>query len=315
MKTAAWFGAMAAGALILTGCGSAPESATLTTVNVPYAASLAYIMDQQVGPAFQKATHITYTGRAGASLALVHLIDSKTIPADVFISVGAGPIQDLGQKAPWAIGFAASPLVLAYNPHSRYASQLKAIADGQAPIRNLFQILAQPGFRLGRTNPNTDPQGQAFYMMVQLAEKLYGLSPNTVQSVLGPLDNPRQVYSEAGILTELQSGNLDASSAFLPEAVEHHLPYIALPPALNFAVPSEASFYNQASITITGGKVIHGTPVTIDVTVVNQSQAGIRFVKYLLTHPSYWRQDGYQWIPPVDSGQTTVIPGVLRHLG
>ena len=315
MKRIVPISVLVAGTLLLAGCGSAAPGASNTAVNVPYAASLAYIMDQQVGPAFQKATHMAYQGRAGESLALVHLIDSNTIPADVFVSVGAAPIKDLGSKAPWAIGFAASPLVVAYNPNSPFASQLKAVADGQQPIRSLFKILEEPGFKLGRTNPNTDPQGQAFYMMVELAQRFYGLPAGTVSSVLGPLDNARQVYSETGILTELQSGNLDAASAFLPEAREHHLPYIVLPPALDFANQNDASFYNQASITITGGKVIHGAPVTIDLTVVNGSAAGVRFAKYLLTHPAAWRTDGYQWLRPVESGNTASIPRALKNLG
>ena len=313
MKFAAGAGAAMAAAVLLAGCGSAPASSS-SVVNVPYAASLAYIMDQQVGPAYQKATHVTYQGRAGTSLSLVHLIAANTFPADVFLSVGAGPIKDLGQKAPWAIGFASAPLVLAYNPKSPYAGELEAIAHGQKPFRDLFQILAQPGFKLGRTNPNTDPQGQAFYMMVELAQKLYGLPSGSVQKILGPLDNPREVYSETGILTELQAGNLDATSAFLPEAKEHHLPYLILPPALSFADPADGAFYNQASVRITGGKLIRGAPITIDLTVVNGSAAGIKFARYVLTHPHYWTQDGYTVISPLYSGRVGSIPHALRSI-
>jgi molybdate/tungstate transport system substrate-binding protein len=314
MKLTAGAGAtMVAAALLLTGCGSGPKSSA-SVVNVPYAASLAYIMDQQVGPAYQKASHVTYEGRAGTSLSLVHLIDANSIPADVFLSIGAGPIKDLGRKAPWAIGFASAPLVLAYNPKSPYAAELQAIARGERPFRDLFPILAQPGFKLGRTNPNTDPQGQAFYMMVELAQKLYGLPAGSTRKILGPLDNPREVYSETGILTELQAGNLDATSAFLPEAKEHHLPYIVLPPSLNFADPADAAFYDQASVRITGGQVIRGAPITIDLTVVNGSPAGIRFAHYVLTHPHYWREDGYTVITPLYAGHVASIPNALRNI-
>jgi len=315
MRGRAGIGVLGVLCLLAAGCGSAPAGAPPQAVNVPYAASLTYVMDRQVGPAFQRATHISYLGRAGESLALVHLIAADAIPADAFLSVGARPIRDLGSKAPWAIGFASAPLVLAYNPNSPFADELRAIQDGRAPIQRLFQVMAAPGFRLGRTNPDTDPQGQAFYMMVELAARLYGLPADTVQKVVGPLDNPRQIFSETGILTELQDGNLDAASAFLPEAREHHLPYVALPPALNFADPADGALYRTVSVRLPDGRVIHGAPLTIDVTVVDGSRAGLRFVRYLLTHPAAWRRDGYRWIPPVPSGQTARIPHALHGLG
>jgi len=296
---------------LMTGCGFAARPSS--TVNVAYAGSLAYLMDQQVGPAFQHTAHLTYVGRGGGSLGLAQEIRSGTIAADVFISIGTGPIAVLGRRAPWAIGFAAAPLVIAYNPHSRFAPELRALADRRLPIQDLFTLMAEPGFRLGRTNPNTDPQGQAFYLMVELAQRLYGLSPHTAQHILGALDNPAEVFSETGILSQLQSGNLDASSAFLPEAIEHHLPYIPLPPALNFASPEEAVLYGEVSLKLADGRTVVGEPLSVDVTVVNDSPNGVRFVRYLLGHPGPWLKDGYVWTAPHYWGNVAAIPASLRH--
>jgi molybdate/tungstate transport system substrate-binding protein len=53
-------------------------------------------------------------------------------------------------------------MVVAYNPSSKHASQFKAIADGSKPRSDLFTLLQTPGLKLGRTDPNTDPQGRDF---------------------------------------------------------------------------------------------------------------------------------------------------------
>jgi molybdate/tungstate transport system substrate-binding protein len=304
-------GAVFALLALMTGCGAA--TAPSHVVDVAYAGSLAYLMDQQVGPGFQHVAHLTYQGRGGGSLGLAQEIRAGTIPADVFVSIGTGPIAVLGPRAPWAIGFATAPLVIAYNPHSRFAPELRALANRRLPIQDLFTLMAQPGFRLGRTNPNTDPQGQAFYMMVELAQRVYGLPPHTAQHLLGAPDNPAQVFSETGILSQLQSGNLDASSAFLPEALEHRLPYIALPPALNFSSPEEAVLYGEVSVKLADGRTVVGQPLSVDVTVVNRSANGVRFVRYLLSHPGPWQKDGYVWTSPRYWGNVAAIPASLRH--
>lgn len=309
-----WRGQIAgvlAGVALLAGCGSQQAS---RTVPVAYAGSLGYLMDQQVGPAFDHATHLVYQGRGGGALGLAQEIRSGTVPADVFLSIGTAPIAVLGARAPWAIGFASAPLVLAYNPKSRFAPELEAVAAGKVPFRQLFRILATPGFRLGRTNPNTDPQGQAFYLMVELAQRLYGLPAATVQQVLGSPDNPAQIFSETGILSQLESGNLDASSAFLPEAREHHLPYILLPAAINFSHEQDAFFYRQASLRLSDGRVVRGAPLTVDVTVVGSSAQGERFARYLLQHPEPWIRDGYRWIPFQYWGRVHAIPPTLRDV-
>ncbi len=66
-------------------------------------------------------------------------------------------------------------MVVAYNPKGKYASQFKAIADGKKPIKDLFTLLQTPGLKLGRTDPNIDPQGRDFIFMLMLAQKYYHL--------------------------------------------------------------------------------------------------------------------------------------------
>ncbi len=168
-------------------------------------------------------------------------------------------------------------MVVAYNPKSKYASQFAALASGKEPLSNLFTLMEQPGFKLGRTDPNVDPQGRDFIFMLELAQSYYHLPADTVTKILGgPLASPSssEIFNEASLDATLQSGQLDASSAFITQAIELHLPYIELPTAINLGSFADAALYKKASITITGGKTKHGSPQVIDITIIGTAYAG-----------------------------------------
>jgi molybdate/tungstate transport system substrate-binding protein len=282
-----------------------------------FAGSLEQVNNQYFGPAFEKSKHIRYQGQGGGSYGMAHEIASHSIPADVFESIGQGPIQAAGKSAdPWAIAVASSPLVLAYNAHSPYAAELNLIRRGKKPFRDLFQILAKPGFKLGRTNPNTDPQGQAFVMAMDLAQKLYHLPTGMPKQILGPTTTGSEIYTEEGILSLLQSGGLDASSAFLSEAIQRHLNYIVFPSKLNFSNPKDVRWYHQAYVKLSNGQIVHGTPLAIDVTAIGRppSSGAVSFIQFLLSTQgqSLFRQEGYTVFHPYVVGQTHALPQVLR---
>ncbi|WP_242940680.1 extracellular solute-binding protein [Sulfobacillus thermosulfidooxidans] len=306
---------------ILTGCGTSSSintPHTSSTVHVAYAGSLELLNNQFLGPAFEKSYHVHYQGQGGGSYGIAHEIVAGSIPANVFESIGYGPVKVLEPaKTSWAIAIASSPLVVAYNPHSRFAPELNQIRRGQKPLKDLFQLMAQNGFKLGRTNPNTDPQGQAFVMAIELAQKTYHLSPDIVSRILGPINTGGEIYTEEGILSLLQSGGLDASSAFLSEAVQRHLDYIMLPPTLNFSDPALASWYHSVHVTLSNGTVVYGTPLTIDVTTVGKpaNPNAIQFVRFLLSKSgqSIFQHEGYHLFSPYVMGKSTALPQALRQ--
>ena len=163
------------------------------TVNVAYASSLEYLDEKVVGPAFTKAEGYTYSGRGGASGDLESDIASGEISPNVFESVGGDNITPLEPKfTNWYVQYAGTSIVVAYNPKSQYASQFAAIASGKAPLSNLFTLMEQPGFKLGRTDPNIDPQGRDFIYMLELAQSYYHLPAGTVTKILGGPPSSRE---------------------------------------------------------------------------------------------------------------------------
>jgi molybdate/tungstate transport system substrate-binding protein len=321
--------------LAATGCGSSsPSGGTGTTttkvsgtVNVAYAASLQYLNEKVVGPAFTKAEGYHYSGQGAASGTLSSEIASGEIHPNVFESVGGDNITPLFPKfTKWYVQYAGTSIVVAYNPNSKYASQFKAIADGSKPLKDLFTLMETPGFKLGRTDPAIDPQGRDFVYMLELAQNYYHLPSDTVTKILGGpagSSTSSQIYAESALDSTLQSGQLDASSAFITQATELHLAYIPLPAAINLGDPTLAAQYKTATVTITpaGGSPTtkKGSPQVIDITIIGKpTPAAIAFVKYTLSQAglALYKAGGFTLLPPTATGTTSFIPAaVTSELG
>ena len=267
---------------------ASPSSAPTGTVNVAYAASLQFLNEKVVSPAFTSAQGYKFSGFGASSGDLETDIASGEIHPNVFESVGGDNITPLEPKfTNWYVQYAGTSMVLAYNPKSKYASQFKAIADGSKPVSSLFTLLQTPGLKLGRTDPNTDPQGRDFIYMLELAQMTYHLPSDTVAKILGTSDfgtsSSSQIFAETSLDTTLESGQLDAASAFVTQAVELHLDYIPLPTSINLGSAALAASYHKASVTIKSGTK-HGSPQVIDITIIGTpTPAAISFVQYTLS--------------------------------
>jgi len=315
--------------LAAAGCGSSSPSSSSSpagsaakgtgTANVAYAASLEFLNEKVAGPAFQKAEGYQYSGRGGASGDLEASIAAGEISPNVFESVGGDNIMPLEPKfTKWYVQYAGTSIVVAYNPKSKYGSQFKAIASGKEPVKDLFTLMQKPGFKLGRTDPNVDPQGRDFIYMLQLAQSYYHLPADTVTKILGgppaSASSP-QIYAESALDATLQSGQLDASSAFVTQAIELHLPYIALPAAINLGSTAYAAQYAKATITLNDGKTKSGSPQVIDITTIGKpTPAGVAFVKYTLSPAglALYKQGGFTVLTPTAFGDTSAIPGSVK---
>lgn len=287
--------------------------------DVAYAGSLQLTNDNYIQPAFTKATGLSYKGFGEGANAVANLIKSNQITPNVFESIGIPPLKTVGEeKADWAVGFASSPLVVAYSKQSPYASQLEQIADGKKPISDLFTLMEKPNFHLGRTDPNADPQGQYFVMMLRLAEKELNLPNGTANKILGSLENSKQVYPETDILSRLQSGQMDASSAYLPEAIQKGLPYIKLPDTINMGTQSDAKIYATQSLKLSNGEKVTGAPVEVYVAPIkgtpNQA-AGSAFIKFVLSKQGLqiYRKMGYTITPFEIWGNKSNIPQSIQQ--
>lgn len=339
-----------AGAVLLAACSSssspsssasarssAPAKAAPArsgTADVAFAGSLLAVDNELVGPAFERADGYRYSGTGGGSIGLAHEITAGEINPGVFESVGAAPIETLEPAyTTWYVRFAASPLVIAYNPASPYAATFAAVAAGKEPLAKVFEAMAQPGFLLGRTDPATDPQGQAFVMMVELAQRTLHLPAAIVLQILGAGaasgtgGTASQIFSETALDSHLEAGQLYAASAFLSQAVQLHLHYVTLPAAIDFGDPADAGEYASAGLVVpstTGASTtVHGTPLVIDITTVHQSAASSAdvaaadaFVAYQLSAAgrAAYAKEGFTLLPDTLFGVRHDVPKAVQKV-
>jgi molybdate/tungstate transport system substrate-binding protein len=283
---------------VLTGCGrsSSSESSAASTmqsstsspspsgsVSVLHAGSLVNLIDKTVGPAFATATGNRFSGYGADSQSVANAIKGKTQTGDVFISASPTVNASLegttnGDWVSWFASFATAPLVIAYNPKSSYAKDFVT--------KPWYQVLTEPGIRLGRTDPVLDPKGKLTVAALQAAVTTYD-QPSSFPSTV---EKKAAVFPEQVLQGRLQSGQIDAGFFYTNESVPLRLK------------------------TVTLGQVHEAATFTI--TVLNRAKnaaGGAAFVNYLLTtaKPTL-NANGLETLTPVVSGDKSEIPASLR---
>ena len=204
----------------VTASSSAQAATKSGSVTVLSAGSLQDLMQDQIAPAFQKATGYTLNNISMGSSALASSVVAGPLQGDVFISASPSVNASLegaanGNWVSWYAQFASSPLVLGYNPSSSFARALKT--------KPWYQVVSQSGFRLGRTDPTTDPKGVlAVTALDQAAAKhhLPQLKALTTEQT--------NVFPETALVGELQAGQLDAGFFYSVEAAASDIKTVPL---------------------------------------------------------------------------------------
>jgi molybdate/tungstate transport system substrate-binding protein len=233
------------------------SAASAGKITVAFAGSMGVVMDRGIGPAFEAKTGATYQGIGQAALGLAHLLAAKSLSADVFISVSPAPIKVLeaAKLVDKAVPVASTAIVLAYSPKSKFASAIAAAGNGWP------QVLSSSGFRFGRTDPKTDPQGQYVLYTLQLAALYYKI-PGLQARIAGADSN---IFAETSLLSQLQQGEVDATLGYESAVISQNLPYVKLPAEINFSDPALAkTWYSKASLTVSKDgetKIVHPGPL------------------------------------------------------
>jgi molybdate/tungstate transport system substrate-binding protein len=296
-KNAARFaaGALSAAAIALavgapaSGAHAAPaptaSAAASGTVTALFAGSLVNYMEHDFGPSFAKTTGYGYKGFGGGSTEVAAQIKGGVREGDVFISAAAAADKLLegaanGNWVSWYTTFAASPLMLAYNPSSSFGKQLAA-------GKPWYQVLSEPGVLVGRTDPKLDPKGVLTAEAVENAARK--LHDPALSKALGGF----AVYPETALVGRLQAGQLDAGFFYAVEASSAKLSTVSLAPV-----------YKVADYTLT---ILNRAP--------NPSGAAA-FVRYLLNAQRGYtlKKNGLTALKPTFSGNVASVPPSLRQL-
>lgn len=266
-------------------------------LRVAYAGSMGTVMDGALGPAFACSRHVEYQGIGQGSFALARLLAAKQMQADVFIGITPGPVKVL-EKAGLvkkAVPVASTRMVVIYSPKSRFAADFAAAAKGR---KLWYDVLREPGLRLGRTDPAVDPQGANALLTLQLAARYYH-EPHLLHQIAGTPQNHRQIFAETSLMSRLEAGQVDAAIGYFSAARSHHMPTVRLPEQIDLAHPSmQANWYAKAGIALKNGKVLHAQPLVFYAAVLdNAKQPALAhdFVRFLQSEQgqAMLRKHGY----------------------
>ncbi len=257
-------------------------------VSVLYAGSLVNLMEHGVGPAFDKATGATFQGYGGGSSGLANQIKGKLRHGDVFISAAPAVNNSLtgaanGGWVSWYINFAQSPVVIGYNPHSKFAADLKS--------KPWYEVLQEPGIRIGRTDPKLDPKGALTVQLMQHAQDAYA-QPGLAQKVLGAPDNPAQVQPEESLVGRLQSGQIDVGFFYSTETADLKITSIPLPPEVALSASYTVTVLNNAA----------------------NAAGAERFVEFLLGPQGrrIMQAHGLDLVKPTITGDASQVPAAIK---
>jgi molybdate/tungstate transport system substrate-binding protein len=240
-------------------------------VTVLYAGSLVTFMQKDADQAFQTASGYSVTGYPAGSKALATDIKGKVYKGDVFISASPAANATLqgaknGNWVSWYATFATAPLVIGYNPNSKFASDLKT--------KPWWQVVTEPGIKVGFTDPATDPKGEL------VAKALTATAASRRLPALGALaKNTGDVFPEETLVGRLQAAQLDAGFFYTSESTAAAIP----------------------TVPVTGGA---GYKATYTVTVLRDAPheaAAEAFVSWLLgsSGQAALRHAGFSLVTPV----------------
>ena len=258
------------------------------TVKVLYAGSLVNLMERAVGPAFEKQTGLRFEGYAAGSKKIANEIKGKLRRGDVFISASPKVDDALmgnanGNQVTWYVTFAKSPLMIGYNPKSRFAHDFET--------KRWDEVLEAPGIRIGRTDPKLDPKGMFTLELMSKAAALYGKA-DLIEKTLGGPENPAQVLPEETLVGRLQSGQLDAGFFYSTETADLNIPAVQPAPELGI----------QANYTLT---VLTDAP---------NAAGAAKFVAFLMSAQGrdLLTAHGVDLVAPAITGDPQAIPAALK---
>ncbi len=246
------------------------------SLTVPFAA---------IEKAFEKKyPDVDVLREAGGSTKMARMISEVGKPADIMVSADYKVIDNnlIPGFADWNVRFATNQLVLCYTDQSRYADQITA--------DNWHEILLKEDVVWGHSDPNLDPCGYRSLMVLQLAEKFYGID-GLYDKILAnrPQKNIRPKSVE--LVNLLKTGNMDYAWEYISVASQHELKYIVLDDHINLGNYTYDTFYKQAEVKVTGKKpgtwiTKTGQSCTYGITMIKDApnpDAAIAFLQFLLS--------------------------------
>jgi molybdate/tungstate transport system substrate-binding protein len=177
-------------------------------------------------------------------------------------------------------------------------------------------VLAKPGLKFGRSDPELDPKGYRAIFLFELAEQYY--HHRGIAKLLVSPQNPAQIFPEPELLARMEAGQLDAAVFYRHELTARNIPFVELPDEVNQGNPRFAELYQTRSYASSHGAVT-GSPIVFTVTILRNAHdtaGAAAFVRFLLSDAALkiFKEYGFRTLPATATGDLTSLPSELRSL-
>ncbi|MEF8788675.1 MAG: extracellular solute-binding protein [Haloarculaceae archaeon] len=251
---AAALGGVAGCAGRLGGSGAAPGPVSLLA-----AGSLNNALENGLRPSVDATLRVEARGSAE----LARLVDEGAKDPDV-VSVADVALFDGPLRPDWFAEFATNSIVVAYNAETEGGQRL-----AEAGPEGWYRPLLSGELTLGRTDPDLDPLGYRTLFVLDLATDHY----DTGTDLRAAIPEREQIYPETQLVSQFETGSIDAAIAYRNMAVERGYDYVDLPPEIDLGHPAHTENYARASYELPSGKVVEGGLISYGSTIRHRSPA------------------------------------------
>jgi molybdate/tungstate transport system substrate-binding protein len=184
----------------------------------------------------------------------------------------------------WYSVFASNAVVLAYNPDTAGGERIAAAGPDR-----WYEPLVAGSVDLGRTDPDQDPLGYRALFALELAARYYDDAPALHRKI----PEREQVYPETALISQFETGAVDAALAYRNMAVERGYEYVELPDQIDLSNPEYAEdWYATVAYELPTGQVVRGDTIGYGATIRTSSDAA-RSVFDAMTTGAYLEESGF----------------------
>ncbi|WP_256687500.1 extracellular solute-binding protein [Halococcus qingdaonensis] len=237
-------------------------SGTSTTIAILAAGSLQNALSNGLEPAVDVPVNV----EAHGSATVARMIDEGKRDPDI-VSVADVALFEEPLSPPWHSVFTSNAVVIAYNPDTEGGKRL-----AEAGSENWYDALASDDVRIGRTDPDQDPLGYRALFTLELASRYYDNASNLREKIL----QKNQIFPETALISQFESGSIDAAIAYRNMAVERDYEYIDLPDRIDLSNPQyDEEWYSTVSYTLPTDQMVQGGLISYGSTIRKMSDAAL----------------------------------------
>jgi molybdate/tungstate transport system substrate-binding protein len=259
--------------------GGGSDRGRSTGVEILAAGSLQHALETGLKPAVDVPVEI----EAHGSATVARMIAEGQRDPDI-VTVADTALFENPLSPPWFSIFTSNAVVIAYNGETEGGRRV-----GEAGTEGWYEPMVEGDVRIGRTDPDQDPLGYRALFTLELASRYYDGASNLREKILGR----EQLYPETGLISQFETGSIDAAFAYRTMAVERGYEYVDLPDRIDLGNPNYADgWYSTVSYTLPTGQEIHGGPISYASTIRHVSDAAVSVFESHTTGP-YLEDSGF----------------------